>query len=124
MVKRTPFRDRMRRVFSRASSSASNTTSENANCYGPSEKIPSKYSGGASKPHQDRLAAWSFENDSRRRASSQSMESPMGSRVHSRVHSRNPSKDSNILKEERTIEEIEESQWNSKSLCMLCEKTS
>ncbi|KAH0538418.1 hypothetical protein FGG08_004966 [Glutinoglossum americanum] len=109
MVKKTPFRDRMRRVFSRSSSSA-NSASENADYRKPGEKVSSRFS----QPHQDMLAKWSFAKDGpRRRVSAQSMESPMGSRVHSRMHSRNPSEDSNMLKEERTIEEMEDQEWNN-----------
>ena len=112
MAKGTRIRDRVRRVFSRSTSNANGSV----DYYKPGEKIPSKYSGGYSKPHQDMLAAWKFvDNDSRRRASSQSLESPFGSRVHSRMHSRNPSEASNVLKEGAAIEEREDQEWSSKS---------
>ncbi|KAH0558422.1 hypothetical protein GP486_004921 [Trichoglossum hirsutum] len=120
MAKGTRLRDRVRRVFARASSSAGNTNSEDADRSKPGEKKSSKLSSRVSKPHQDMLAAWTFvNNDSRRRLSSQSMESPRGSRV----HSRNASKESNIPKEERAIEEIEGNQRSSKTLCILAKNS-
>ncbi|KAI9783116.1 MAG: hypothetical protein M1839_004285 [Geoglossum umbratile] len=120
MAKGTRIRDRVRRVFSRSASNANS----NADYYKPGEKMPSKYSGGYSKPHQDMLAAWTFvDNDSKRRASSQSVESPFGSRVHSRMHSRNPSEASNMLKEERTIEEREDQEWSKTNRSSTSEAT-
>ncbi|KAI9764790.1 MAG: hypothetical protein M1840_008059 [Geoglossum simile] len=109
MAKGSRIRDRVRRVFSRSTSNANS----NVDYYKPGEKIPSKYPGGYSKPHQDMLAAWKFvDNDSRRRASTQSVESPFGSRVHSRMHSRNPSEASSVRKEAVAIEEREDQEWS------------
>ncbi|KAF2104160.1 hypothetical protein NA57DRAFT_51005 [Rhizodiscina lignyota] len=97
-----PFRERLRKTFSRNSSSGNSDTSSlsktntngttldyrtNPNVYKPGEKMPPlKYRRPVAKEHKEHLEAFSFAKAWRRR-SHQSMYSPMGSRMPSRAGS-------------------------------------
>src|ERR1700760_2697240 len=85
-------RDRLKKTFSRRSSSATNTTpsgSENgatdpsSTYYKPGEKIPYKYRRPVEPAHKAKLEGFSWTNAWRRK-SNQSEYSPMGSRMPSR----------------------------------------
>lgn len=88
-----PFREKLKKTFSRHSTSSENsenssTTSKtrsrkNSTYYQPGETIPYKYRRPVAKEHKEKLEAFSFANAWRRR-SHQSLYSPMGSRMPSR----------------------------------------
>lgn len=92
-----PFRDRLKKTFSRNSvsgasensnsSDASNTSDSNHSVYAPGEKMPQpKYRRPVAKEHKAKLEAFSFANAFRRRSDA-SAYSPMGSRMPSRKNS-------------------------------------
>jgi len=93
-----PFREKLKKTFSRNSHSASNSESSstlsksnsrrssnnNHEYYKPGEKIPQpKYRRPVDPAHKERLEAFSFAN-AWRRMSVHSQYSPMGSRIPSR----------------------------------------
>jgi hypothetical protein len=85
-------RDRLKKTFSRRSSSVTNTTASSSDkdasdptsaYYKPGEKIPYKYRRAVEPAHKAKLDGFSWTNAWRRR-SHQSEYSPMGSRMPSR----------------------------------------
>ncbi|KAF2431586.1 hypothetical protein EJ08DRAFT_181558 [Tothia fuscella] len=85
-----PFRARLKKTFSRNSTSISTSGSDRSsesNVYGPGEKIPEpKYRRPVNKEHKQKLEAFSFAEAWRRRSIA-SLYSPMGSRMPSRKNS-------------------------------------
>ncbi|KAF2085367.1 hypothetical protein K490DRAFT_58762 [Saccharata proteae CBS 121410] len=90
------FRERVKRVLGRGSSSNSSTSSlskqsthnrRDSNVYQPGEKMPPmKYRRPVQKEHKEKLESFQFAQ-SWRRKSEQSQYSPMGSRIPSRMGS-------------------------------------
>jgi hypothetical protein len=84
---RIPFREKLKKTFSRHSTSGENSsdsaTRKNSNFYQPGEHIPYKYKRPVQKEHKEKLESFSFAKAWRRR-SHQSVYSPMGSRMPSR----------------------------------------
>jgi len=89
-----PFRQRVKRAFTRSSTSSSGDTSlsksnsrKNSNVYQAGEKMPPlKYRRPVAKEHKEKLESFSFAHAWRRK-SDQSQYSPMGSRLPSRKNS-------------------------------------
>ena len=74
-----PFREKLRKTFSRNSTAGQNDEHRESIHYQPGEKIPYKYRRPVAKEHQDKLESFSFSN-AWRRMSHVSQYSPMASR--------------------------------------------
>lgn len=87
-----PFRARLKKTFSRNSTSGSDGSStadsnQESSVYGPGEKMPQpKYRRPVQKEHKEKLEAFSFAKAWRRKSNA-SLYSPMGSRMPSRKNS-------------------------------------
>jgi len=88
-----PFRARLKKTFSRNSTSGSEESSlsgSNPNVYGPGDKMPvPKYRRPVEKHHKEKLEAFSFATAWGRKSIG-SLYSPMGSRMPSRKNSAEP----------------------------------
>ncbi|EKG12561.1 hypothetical protein MPH_10311 [Macrophomina phaseolina MS6] len=113
------FRERVKRVLGRNSSSKSSSSSslskkpsksaedENHRYYLPGEKMPPmKYRRPVAKEHKEKLEAFNFEKAWRRR-SQQSVYSPMGSRIPSRRNSLTSRKSMNVPRSQ-VVEDLDQ----------------
>lgn len=102
-----PFRERLKKTFSRSSSDGLSLSQTNTNgsrkdssVYQPGEKMPPlKYRRPVAKEHKEHLEAFNFAKAWRRR-SHQSIYSPMGSRMPSRAGSvvtNGPSRNGSVI---------------------------